>query len=203
MTEEKPFEKDFFPLAFRMKYIGRWGLMRSTEPENLLEHSAECAMLAHALACIGNEYFGKTYDVGKIAVKALYHDISEIFTGDLPTPVKYHNDAISTSYKEIEHESCERLLGKLPEELRTVYRDFLDHEMPETGKEEARLIKAADNLCALIKCMTERRFGNHEFDNAYETTLRSVERLAAGCEELDWFTKHLLCGFEKTLDELG
>ncbi len=190
----------FFPLAFRMKYIGRWGLMRGMESENLLEHSAECAMLAHALACIGNTYFGKNYDVGNIAVKALYHDISEIFTGDLPTPVKYHNAAISSSYKEIEHEAGERLLGKLPQELQGVYRDSLDHE---TDRAQARLIKAADKLCALIKCMTERRFGNHEFDSAYETTYASVQKLASECVELDWFIKHLLAGFEKTLDELG
>lgn len=190
----------FFPLAFRMKYINRWGLMRGTESENLLEHSAECAMLAHALACIGNTYFGKTHDVGQIAVKALYHDISEIFTGDLPTPVKYHNTAISASYKQIEHESCERLLEKLPEDLRGTYRDSLDHE---AESEQAKLIKAADKLCALIKCITERRRGNHEFDKAYETTLTSVKKLAEDCEELGWFLAHLTDGFEKTLDELG
>lgn len=196
----EPERNAFFPLAFRMKYIARWGLMRGTESENLLEHSGECAMLAHALACIGNEYFGKSYDEGQIAVKALYHDISEIFTGDLPTPVKYHNTAISSSYKQIEQESCERLLQKLPEPLRQLYRRSLDHE---SQQEQARLIKAADKLCALIKCMTERRFGNHEFDSAYDTTLASVEKLAADCEELDWFMKHLIGGFEKTLDELG
>lgn len=190
----------FFPLAFRMKYIARWGLMRGTESENLLEHSGECAMLAHALACIGNAYFGKSYAVGDIAVKALYHDISEIFTGDLPTPVKYHNTDISASYKQIEHEACERLVGKLPDALCAVYREALDHE---TQADEARIIKAADKLCALIKCMTERRFGNHEFDKAYETTLAAVEKLADDCEELRWFIRHELGGFEKTLDELG
>ena len=114
--------------------------------------------------------------------------------------MKYHNTAISTSYKQIEHESCERLLDKLPEDLRAPYRNSLDHE---TEREQARLIKAADKLCALIKCITERRRGNHEFDKAYETTLTSVKKLSADCEELDWFLKHLADGFEKTLDELG
>lgn len=189
----------FFPLAFRMKYIGRWGLMRGTEPENLLEHSAECAMLAHALARIGNDVFGKNYDAGAVAVGALYHDISEIYTGDLPTPIKYHNNAISESYKQIEREACERLLFKLPDSLQAAYRDALEHD---GASEEAVLIKAADKLCALIKCVQERRFGNREFDEAYETILASVEKLAARCEELAYFVANFLPGFDKSLDEL-
>lgn len=191
-------ENAFFSLAFRMKYIRRWGLMRSTEPENLLEHSAECALLTHALACIGNELFGKHYDVGALTVKALYHDISEIYTGDLPTPIKYHNDDISASYKQIEHEACDQMLSLLPDVLRDTYAASLDHE---SVKEEARLLKAADKLCALIKCMHERRFGNHEFDRAYASTLESVQGLAKDCEELAYFTEHFLDDFEKTLDE--
>lgn len=191
-------ENAFFSLAFRMKYIRRWGLMRSTEPENLLEHSAECALLAHALACIGNELFGKHHDVGNLTVKALYHDISEIYTGDLPTPIKYHNDDISASYKKIEHEACERMLSLLPDALRSAYASSLDHE---SDAEEARLLKAADKLCALIKCMHERQFGNREFDRAYASTLASVQALAKDCEELAYFTEHFLADFEKTLDE--
>ena len=189
----------FFPLAFRMKYIARWGLMRGTEPENLLDHSAECAMLAHALACIGNTYFGKHYDAGNIAVKALYHDISEIYTGDLPTPIKYRNDAISSSYKQIEKEACDRLLSKLPAPLRDIYGDALDHESDDG---ERVLIKAADKLCALIKCMNECRNGNREFSEAQALTRASLEKRAESCPELRWFMEHLLDEFEKSLDEL-
>lgn len=193
-------ENAFFSLAFRMKYIRRWGLMRLTEQENLLEHSAECAMLAHALACIGNTFFGKHYDEGALAVKALYHDISEIYTGDLPTPVKYHDDTLTDSYKQIEKEACDQMLSRLPDELKPSYVVALDHE---SEKEQARLLKAADKLCALIKCMHERQFGNHEFDRAYETTRHSVETLATDCEELAYFIEHFLADFEKTLDETG
>lgn len=189
----------FFPLAFRMKYIDRWGLMRGTDTENLLEHSAECAILAHALACIGNAYFGKHYDAGGIAVKALYHDTSEIYTGDLPTPVKYQNAALSESYKAIEREACERLLAKLPEALYDTYRCALDHESDEDVR---KLVKAADKLCALIKCIRETENGNREFAAALASTRASVEKSAADCPELRYFTENILPEFEKSLDEL-
>ncbi len=189
----------FFPLAFRMKYIARWGLMRSSEPENLLEHSAECAILAHALALIGNRYFGKRYDAASLAVKALYHDTSEIYTGDLPTPIKYHNHAISESYKDIEKEACERLVSKLPEELRPDYRDALDHD---SDPDEKKLIKAADKLCAYIKCLSECRSGDREFAEALQTTRRSLEKRAEDCPELGYFMDNLLGNFEKSLDQL-
>lgn len=189
----------FFPLAFRMKYINRWGLMRNTVSENLLEHSAECAMIAHALAVIGNTYFGKNYDADGIAVRALYHDISEIYTGDLPTPVKYHNKDISSSYKDIEKSACEKLLSKLPEEMKNTYACALDHE--ETP-EVKTLIKAADKLCALIKCMQETGDGNREFTAAATATRASLESISQNCEELSYFMKNFLGEFEKSLDEL-
>lgn len=189
----------FFPLAFRMKYINRWGLMRNTDSENLLEHSAECAMLAHALAVIGNTYFGAEYDVNAVAVKALYHDISEIYTGDLPTPVKYHNILMSTSYKDIERGAAEKLLSKLPEEMRCEYDDALEHEFDE---ENAKIVKAADKLCALIKCIQEISNGNKEFSAALEATRKSLEKMAENCPELDYFMKKFLPEFEKSLDEL-
>lgn len=189
----------FFPLAFRMKYINRWGLMRNTQNENLLEHSSECAMLAHALALIGNTYFGKSYNADNIAVKALYHDISEIYTGDLPTPVKYHNSYISESYKDIEKGASEKLLSRLPSELRKEYESALDHESDE---EEKILIKSADKLCALIKCVDEIYNGNREFLQAEKSTRESVNRMAVNCPELDYFVKHFLPEFEKSLDEL-
>ena len=189
----------FFPLAFRMKYINRWGLMRNTQNENLLEHSSECAILAHALAVIGNTYFGKSYNADKIAVKALYHDISEIYTGDLPTPVKYHNSYISESYKDIEKGALEKLVSKLPEELKKEYTSSLDHEADES---ERIIIKAADKLCALIKCVDEISNGNREFIKAEKTTRESVARMAAKCPELEYFAEHFLPEFEKSLDEL-
>lgn len=189
----------FFPLAFRMKYINRWGLMRNTVNENLLEHSAECAMLSHALAEIGNTYFGKQYDAGNIAVKALYHDISEIYTGDLPTPVKYRNSDISESYKSIERGAVEKLLSKLPDELENSFSDALDHEI---CSDEALLIKSADKLCALIKCMQETNDGNKEFSAALEATKKSVSALAEKCPELKYFNEHFLPEFNKSLDEL-
>ncbi len=189
----------FFPLAFRMKYINRWGLMRNVTSENLLDHSAECSMLAHSLAVIGNTYFGKSYDEGRIAVMALYHDISEIYTGDLPTPVKYHSSDISSSYKEIEHGALQKLLLKLPEELRSSYESLLEHDV---STDEGRIVKAADKLCALIKCMDETKNGNAEFREALSSTKRSVEKLAESCEELGYFIKNILPEFEKSLDEM-
>ena len=188
----------FFPLAFRMKYISRWGLMRNSIPENLLEHSAECAMLAHALAVIGNERFGKHYDAGDIAVKALYHDISEIYTGDLPTPVKYANGAIHDSYKDIEHAACATLCEKLPDELQETYKSALDEE---ASPEIYRIIKAADKLCALIKCIEEVGNGNREFSAALNATKASLAEMAENCEELAYFMNTLLIEFDKPLDE--
>ncbi len=192
----KPYS--FFPLAFRMRYINRWGLMRNSENENLSEHASQCAMLAHALAVIGNEVYGRQYDAGDVAVKALYHDISEIFTGDLPTPVKYANTDISGSYKEIERKAAQNICARLPEALRGVYAEALDHE---SDAEVRRLVKAADKLCALIKCMREVQFGNTEFSQALASTKKAVDEMAKGCEELAYFMEHLLPSFEKTLDE--
>ena len=189
----------FFPLAFRMKYINRWGLMRNTDNENLLEHSAQCAMLAHALAQIGNTYFGAQYDANAMAVFALYHDISEIYTGDLPTPVKYHNKLMSSSYKDIERGACEKLVAKLPEELQNEYDSILDYE----ADEQTRLIvKAADKLCALIKCMQEISNGNNEFSAALSSTKEALEKMCEGLPELEYFMENLLPEFEKSLDEL-
>lgn len=190
----------FFPLAFRMKYINRWGLMRNTSCENLLEHSAECAMLAHALAEIGNTYFGKCYNADALALKALYHDISEIYTGDLPTPVKYHNELISSSYKDIEKGAVNKLISKLPEELQIKYSEALDHETEHDGAK--LIVKAADKLCALIKCIEEISNGNREFLQAEKATRDSLNKMTGICPELGYFMEHFLPEFEKSLDEL-
>ncbi len=189
----------FFALAFRMKYINRWGLMRSLTQENLLEHSAQCAMLAHALAKIGNKYFNKGYDCEKISLFALYHDMSEIYTGDLPTPVKYFNSSIRDSYKSLEKNALETALSKLPEDLVPDYRELLDFE----ENDEARIVvKAADKLCAYIKCLDEYKNGNLEFKEALNTTQKSLENMCKECRELCYFMEHFIPAFEKSLDEL-
>lgn len=189
----------FFALAFRMKYINRWGLMRSTVGENLLEHSAQCAMLAHALCEIGNAYFGKSYDASKAALCALYHDISEIYTGDMPTPVKYFNETIRDSYKQLEHDAVYKALGKLPSELSEKYGDILDYESDADIK---RIVKAADKLCAYIKCVGESGNGNGEFGEALKTTKNALDAMSETCPELKYFLDNFAKAFEKPLDEL-
>lgn len=189
-------KNSFYALLFRQKYIKRWGLMRSVTEENLAEHSAEAAILTHALASIGNCIFGKHYDVGKAVVLALFHDAPEVITGDLPTPVKYYSTKIRNSYAEIEENAVNLLLSKLPAELSEAYGPLFDGGEPELMK----LVKAADKLCAYIKCVEEEKCGNTEFRLAriaVSETLASME-----CDELKWFREHLLPAFDKTLDEI-
>ena len=190
----------FFALSSRMKYINRWGLMRNLRSENLTEHSAECAMLSHALALIGNRYFGKNYDENKIAVYALYHDMSEIFTGDLPTPVKYFNDSIRDSYKSLERNALDNALSKLPEELRGDYTDVLLFE--ELDEEAKTIVKAADKLCAYLKCVEEYRNGNNEFKKALESSEKIVTELGEKVPEVKWFMDNIAESYEKSIDEL-
>ena len=186
----------FYALVFRQKYIKRWGLMRNTLPENLSEHAMETAVLAHALALIGNEYFQKSYNPDRIATLALFHDVPEVYTGDLPTPVKYFDRNTRDSYQNIEDQAIASLLGKLPAPLRATYSDLF-----AGGSEtEHRLVKAADKLCAYIKCVEEEKCGNSEFISAKASTARSIA--AMGCEELDWFVEHLLPTFSMTIDEM-
>jgi len=187
----------FFALAFRMKYITRWGLMRNYRTENLSEHSAETAMLAHSLALIGNQYFHKHYLVERVAVLALYHDLCEVFTGDLPTPVKYFNSEMRESYKKIEESAAQKLLLKLPDELRDEYADILNEHKE---KDLHILVKAADKLCAYIKCTEEVSNGNNEFKKALVATKKSLDQYP--CEELQYFMEHFLPSFNLTLDEL-
>ena len=163
----------FFAILSRMKTIARWGLMRGTRQENLSEHTLEVAYLTHALVSLGNQRFGRQLDPGQAVLYALYHDCSEILTGDLPTPVKYHNDALRTAYKAVEAEAAGRLLQKLPPELRQDFAPCFD-----IPADYAPLVKAADKLSALIKCQEEKSSGNHEFDRAYETTLASLRQMA-------------------------
>ena len=187
----------FYALLSRMRYISRWGLMRSSIPENIQEHSHETAVFAHALGLIRREILGRPCDAERLAVLALYHDASEILTGDMPTPIKYHDKAIRSAYKDVERLAEEQLIAMLPEALRDAYRTSLR----PADEDEARLIKAADKLSALVKCIEERKAGNREFLSAEEQTRAALTAMAL--PEADWFIEHCLPAFEKNLDELG
>lgn len=152
-------EYNFFATVARMKYIERWALMRNTYPETLSEHSLEVSMLAHALCVIGNVRYGKHLDADKAAVIGLYHDASEIITGDMPTPIKYYNNRMKDLFHSIEDEACEKLIGQLPEDLQTYYRDYFFKQGDDTEETKYlwKLVKAADKLSALIKCMEEEK----------------------------------------------
>ena len=187
----------FFALISRMRYIGRWGLMRNTFQENIQEHSHMVAVLAHALAVIRRDLFGGDLDPEHAAVLALYHDAPEILTGDLPTPVKYYNPEIREAYREVEEVSARRLLSMLPEALRPSYEPLL-LEDPES--EYHALVKAADKLSAYIKCVEEVKAGNTEFRQAAEQTYHILED--SPLPEVAYFLEHFLPGFSLTLDEL-
>lgn len=181
-----------------MKYIDRWGLMRCTRNETLSEHTLETAMLAHALAEIGNSRFGKQLDCGKAALMAMYHDCAEIITGDLPTPVKYHDAAIKSAYDEIESAAIERLLLMLPDDLRPAFAGYICPDEEGIALYEP-IVKAADKLSALIKCIEEQKAGNSEFKKAYETTLSHP---SLKLSEAEVFIEEFLPAYRLTLDEI-
>ena len=189
-------DSNFFALISRMRYIARWGLMRNALPENIQEHSHMVAVLAHALGVIRRDIFHEPCDVNALATAALYHDASEILTGDLPTPIKYHDRTIRDAYKKVERAADERLLAMLPEELRAAYEGAFT-----ATPDEEKLVKAADKLSALRQCIEERKAGNREFLSAEEQTRRAIEEMHL--PEADWFMEHCLGAFEKNLDELG
>ncbi len=189
---------DFFALISRMRYIERWGLMRSSIPENVQEHSHMVAVLAHALGVIRRDVLKKPCDPNFLAAAALYHDAPEILTGDMPTPIKYHSGRISEAYHEVERAAAEKLINMLPVELRSAFEQFISGEV---GEDEKRLVKAADRLSAYIKCVEERKAGNREFLSAEAQTRRRIEDM--GLPEADYFLKHFMPAFEKNLDELG
>ena len=186
----------FYALISRMRYIGRWGLMRNTFQENIQEHSHMVAVLAHALALIQRDILHEPADPDRCASAALFHDASEILTGDLPTPIKYYNPAIKQAYKQVEAISCEKLLALLPEGLRSSYRPLL----LESDGQVTRIVKAADKLSAHIKCLEELKAGNAEFDSAARQTRQALEQMHLPC--LDYFMEHCLDAFRLTLDEL-
>ena len=191
-------KENFFAYISRMRYIGRWSLMRNSLPENIQEHSHMVAVLAHALGVIRRDVFGIPCDPNAAAAAALYHDSSEILTGDLPTPIKYHSDEIRDAYKQVEALACQKLLDTLPEALRPAYEELLTGR---TQEELHDLVKAADKLSAYIKCIEERKAGNNEFLSAEKQTRQILE--ASPLPEVAYFLEHFIPAFELDLDELG
>ncbi len=192
-------ENSFYAMMSRMKYIERWALMRNSITENISEHSLEVSILAHALAVISKERLGKQLNAEKAALIGIYHDATEIITGDMPTPIKYFNDNIQGAFKAVEHAAAERLLMMLPEDIRRSYETLFFPEEEDTFL--WKLVKGADKLSALIKCVEERKAGNSEFISA-EKSLRSILE-AMKLEEIDIFMKEFLPAYDKTLDELN
>ncbi len=191
-------ESNFCAMMSRMKYIDRWALMRNSWTENICEHSLEVAMIAHMLCIIGNKRFGKNLDASKAALIGMYHDTTEIITGDMPTPVKYYNETIQTVFHKIEDAAAETLLSMIPEDLREEFYDLYFKQ-----EEDAylwKLVKAADKFSALIKCMEEKKAGNKEFDSAFKSTKASI--IAMELPEADCFMEEFIPAYNKNLDEL-
>ena len=190
--------ENFFAYISRMRYIGRWSLMRNSLPENIQEHSHMVAVFAHALGVIRRDVFGRPCDPNAAAAVALFHDSSEILTGDLPTPIKYHSAEIREAYKQVEDLACHQLLNTMPTELRPAYEELLIGQTQEALHD---LVKAADKLSAYVKCIEERKAGNNEFLSAEKQSRRALEE--SGLPEVAYFLEHFIPAFEKDLDELG
>ena len=187
---------NFFAYISRMRYIGRWSLMRNSLPENIQEHSHMVAVIAHALAIIRRDVYNVPCDPNEYAAAALYHDCSEILTGDLPTPIKYHSPEISGAYKQVEAIACRKLLDTLPKQLQPSFAPFINE-----NEKLYDLVKAADKLSAYIKCIEERKAGNNEFLSAEKQTRKMLEESAL--PEVKYFLENFIPSFELTLDELG
>lgn len=190
----------FFALVSRMRYIDRWALMRNAREENLAEHSLDVAVIAHALCIIGNTRYGRQLDAERAAVLGLYHDVPEIVTGDLPTPLKYSSRRMHSAYGEAEDAAISELLDALPEDLRDSYESILRH--PDDDPYLLRLVKAADKLAALIKCIDEAGSGNGEFRSAEASTRAALDEMAADLPEVSDFLAEFIPSYGETLDEL-
>lgn len=188
---------NFFAMAGRMRLINRWSLMQNASQENIAEHSHSVAVIAHALCVIGNKKFGKSYNAERCALLALYHDTTEVITGDMPTPVKYYNDDIKNAYKSIENAAGSRLLDMLPEEFKDEYSPLFNKEHDD--EELWKIVKAADKIDALIKCINETRLGNKEFEKALEAQKQIIADI--DMDEVRYFEKEFLPAYYLTLDE--
>ena len=188
---------EFYAYLDRMKFIDRWQLMRSTRAENIMEHSHSVAVLTHALAVIENEVFGGSVDAGKAVFYALYHEVSEVMTGDMPTPVKYFNNQIHGEYEKLERRAVEKIAGTLPAEMRGGIEPYLQADKDSA---EYAFVKAADKLSAYIKCLEELRSGNKEFSQAEKTIGAALKEKKM--RALDYFFEHFIPAFSLTLDEL-
>ena len=187
----------FFAYLSRLKLIRRWSLMRNTQPENDAEHSLQVAMIAHAIAVIGRDRYHRDPDPEHLLTLAVYHDATEVMTGDLPTPVKYHNEELRNAYHRLEDVSADRLLGLLPEDMQPAFAPCLRQE----NGYDRDVVRAADKFSAYIKCLEEKRAGNREFDYAAENVRKSLD--AVELPEVRDFLREFLPAFEMTLDELN
>ncbi len=198
-STQSPDRHDFFAFLARMKYINRWGLMRNTQAENIKEHSLDVAMLAHALALIRNTFYNGTLDPNLAAMYGIFHDTSEIFTGDMPTPVKYFNPDFKKSFHQLEDRARRKLLAMLPPELACLYEPLFFFEEQDTQYQP--VVKAADKIAALIKCLEEEKSGNLEFRRAGKEHLENLRKSAL--PEVIYFLDHFLPGYRLSLDELN
>ena len=196
-------EYNFFATISRMKYIDSWALMRNSRNETLSEHSLEVAMIAHALAVIGNVRYDRNLDENSAALIGLYHDSSEIITGDMPTPVKYYNPEIKEAYKEVEKIAEYKLLQKLPSDLRPAFEKIYKTDNSAEDHYLRRLVKAADKISAYIKCIEEEKAGNTEFKTAKASIGKSLDKLSEELPEVKDFVDEFLPPYGKTLDELS
>ena len=191
-------EHHFFAYISRMKFIQRWGLMRNTMPENDMEHALQTGLIAHAMAVMGNRRYGRNYQPEYVLALAVYHNSCEVITGDLPTPIKHHNPAIKQEYNKLEDVAAQRLLGMLPPDLRDYYDPLIAHD---ESTPEWRLVKAADRICAYIKCLEEKKAGNLEFEQARRTVKKSIDQI--DLPEVQDFMCECVPGFSLTLDEIS
>ena len=187
----------FFAYVSRLRYIRRWGLMRSVMPENDAEHSLQVAMIAHAIAIMGRDRYGRQVDPEHVLALGVYHDVSEVITGDMPTPVKYQTDELRRSYKDVERMANERLLSMLPEGLRPAYVPYLS----APADYDRQILKAADSISAYLKCLEEKRAGNREFDAAGESIKAALDQIEL--PEVQDFIREFVPSFELSLDELN
>lgn len=192
------YNNSFLALIFRMKYINRWNLMPVIKAENLSQHSSECAFMSHFLALIGNKIFGKSYNINSITICALYHDITEVITGDVPTPVKYYNTEIENNFKNLEKIAAKTIINHLPKELQNTYNEYIYET--NLSNEEKKIIKIADKICAYIKCSEENSLGNKDFKQIMNSLFYEIKEF--GSVEADYFLENCFNSFFLSLEEL-